>query len=163
MIKNFLFLIFSFFKYYYLRLINFIILRIRENIILYPIKLQIPSFIYYRKLEKVKMYNLKKNFYKDSFSERFLLDFGIIKTKIQDNWLLDSPDEEISYLPRRLFWLLYELTKVKNPNIELLNSYLYIFINYFNNSFTTKDLPPYILSECISNINLFNRAKINLG
>ena len=133
MIKNLIFLIFSFFKYYYLRLINFIILRIRENIILYPIKLQIPSFIYYRKLEKVKMYNLKKNFYKDSFSERFLLDFGIIKTKIQDNWLLDSPDEEISYLPRRLFWLLYELTKVKNPNIELLNSYLYMFINYFNN------------------------------
>ena len=87
------------------------------------------------------------------------MDFGIIKTKIQDNWLLDSPDEEISYLPRRLFWLLYELTKVKNPNIELLNNYLYMFINYFNNSFTTKDFPPYILSECISNINLFNRAK----
>ena len=159
MIKKFLFLIFSFFKYYFLRFINFIILRIRENIFLYPIKLQIPSFIYYRKLKKVKIYNLKKNIFNYSISERYLLDYGIIKAKIKDNWLLDSPDEEISYLPRRLFWLIYELTKVKNPNMVLLNRYLNEFISYFNNSFTTKDLPPYILSECISNMNLFNRAK----
>tara|TARA_B100001029_G_C15013687_1_gene425911 strand:- start:158 stop:1174 length:1017 start_codon:yes stop_codon:yes gene_type:complete len=158
MIKKFLFLIFSFLRYYYLRLVNFIKVRIGESIFLYPINLQIPSYIYYRKLEKVKIYNIKENFFKSAFPKSYLFDYGIVKAKIQDNWLLESLDEEISYLPRRLFWLIYELTKVKKPNMGLLNSTLNKFIIYFNNSLTIKDLPPYILSECIANINLYNRA-----
>ena len=124
MIQKYLFLIFSFIKYYYLRLINFYLVRILENIFLYPIELILPTFLYYKKLNKVKLVNFSKHYLKDSLSETILIDNGLQRAKIQKNWLFKSCDEEISYSPRRLFWLIYELTKVKKPNILLLNSLL---------------------------------------
>ncbi|MBO6971808.1 MAG: hypothetical protein JJ840_07555 [Prochlorococcus marinus CUG1431] len=142
-----------------MRLINFLKVRIDENIFLYPTQLIFPSIIYHKKLDKVKLKTPNKKIIKNSFSGRILIDHGIVKAEIQDNWLLDSSDEEISYLPRRLFWLIYELTKLNNPNITLLDNYLNKFISYFYDSNYIKYLPPYILSECISNIILFNRAK----
>ena len=159
MIKKYLFLIFSFIKYYYLRLKNSLIVRIRENIFLYPFEFILPSFKYSIKLDKVKLYNLNKEFFKDYFSESMIIDNGLVRAKIQKNWLFKSNDEEISYSPRRLFWLIYELTKENNPNIQLISNQLNKFIDYFYSSFSINDFPPYILSECISNMHLFNRAK----
>ena len=158
-IKKFLFLIYSFIKYYIFRLTNFLKVRVSENVFLYPTNFIFPSFVYYRKLEKLKINNFNKKVLKNSFSKKILIDHGIIKAEIQDNWLIESSDEEISYLPRRLFWLIYELTNGNTANIYILDIYLNKFISYFYKSCSIHNLPPYILSECISNINLFNRAR----
>ncbi len=55
--------------------------------------------------------------------------------------------------------MIYELTESKKNNTEFLDNILNDFLIYFLNNVNRKTFPPYILSECISNIALYNRSK----
>ena len=158
MIKKILFLLIENINYFFLRIINSVVIRFNENYFIYPIKFILPSLVYAKILDKVKLISKNNKIKKSYTSEGIILDHGITKSKLNNDWLIKSSDEEIVYFPRRLFWLIYELTKVKNSNYLKLKYYLDEFITCFSNSLNTHNFPPYILSECISNINLFNRA-----
>ena len=90
----------------------------------------------------------KVNSEKKSYtSEGIILDHGITKSKLNNDWLIKSSDEEIEYFPRRLFWLIYELTKVKNSNYLKLKYYLDEFITCFSNSLNTATNPIYVIDH----------------
>ena len=74
------------------------------------------------------------------------IDHGIIKSSITKNWLINSLDEEIMFLPRRLFWVIYEITKVENPNLSIFHSYIDQFIMDSNKFLGIKEFPPYFQS-----------------
>ena len=153
-------------RYYFLRVFNFVIVRIPENIGLYPIKIFFEAIFYLRNLNKLnfsihKHSHEKKLIKSNLIFPNGLIDHGILKAKINRRWLIDSEDDEIAFLPRRLFWLLYGYTESNLYNIDIYKSYLNRFIFDFSYSITRKNFSPYILSECISNLILFNRALNN--
>lgn len=156
--KNYILYPLEFTKYIFLRIFNFILLKIPENIFLYPTKLTFYTLLYYKKMFNLKSkYNCKISFSKILFPKDFI-NFGIIKSPVNSNWLINSKDKEISFLPRRLFWLIYELTNNKRSNKNYLFCYLNKFIYDFSEDISTNNFSPYILSECLSNLSLFNRS-----
>ena len=109
------------------------------------------------------MFNLKNKYNNESSLSKLYfpkdsINFGIVKSTINSNWLINSKDKEISFLPRRLFWLIYELTNNKKSNKNYLFCYLNKFIYDFSENISTKNFSPYILSECLSNLSIFNRS-----
>ena len=158
--KNFFIFPLKTLYYFFLRLKNSIYVRIPENLVLYPIFVFPSAIRYFFKLKNLRSSNYKF-INRRSIFPKVEIDHGIIKSSITKNWLINSLDEEIMFLPRRLFWVIYEITKVENPNLSIFHSYIDQFIMDSNKFLGIKEFPPYILSECIVNLTLYHRAKNN--
>tara|TARA_Y100001970_G_C14160047_1_gene817975 strand:- start:198 stop:1211 length:1014 start_codon:yes stop_codon:yes gene_type:complete len=144
--------------YYYLRLVNSLIVRIPENIILYPIGLSIEVIRYFLTLPNYSIKYLAKPLSNSIYFPNNAINHGIVKSNINSEWFIDSNDPEIAYHPRRLFWLVYELTESRTKDPSNLICYTNKFIFDFSKSISIEKFPPYVLSECISNLSLFNRS-----
>ncbi len=86
MIKKILFLLIENINYFFLRIINSVVIRFNENYFIYPIKFILPSLVYAKILDKVKLIS-KNNKIKKSYTfEGIILDHGITKSKLNNDW-----------------------------------------------------------------------------